>query len=100
MVRRSHCGAKTDTKSGIRTDAADKLVRGIKRKTRKHYSVEEKIRTDSDGIQSCEGDPYATAAFLRERQEITMTGSGSQPPPGNEPRLSVLTGADRPSRIG
>jgi hypothetical protein len=25
-------------------DAADKLVRGIKRKTRKHYSAEEKIR--------------------------------------------------------
>ena len=31
-------------KSGTSKDAADKLVRGIKRKTRKHYSAEEKIR--------------------------------------------------------
>ncbi len=31
-------------KSGPSKDAADKLVRGIKRKTRKHYSAEEKIR--------------------------------------------------------
>jgi hypothetical protein len=29
---------------GTSKDAADKLVRGIKRKTRKHYSAEEKIR--------------------------------------------------------
>lgn len=31
-------------KSGTSKDAADQLVRGIKRKTRKHYSAEEKIR--------------------------------------------------------
>ena len=31
-------------RSGTSKEAADKLVRGIKRKTRKHYSAEEKIR--------------------------------------------------------
>ena len=31
-------------KSGTSKDAADKLVKGIKRKTRKQYSAEEKIR--------------------------------------------------------
>ena len=33
-------------RSGTSKEAADKLVRGIKRKTRKHYSAEEKIRID------------------------------------------------------
>jgi len=32
-------------KSGTSKDAADKLVKGIRSKTRKHYSAEEKIRT-------------------------------------------------------
>ena len=32
-------------RSGTSKEAADKLVRGIKRKTRKHYSAEEKIRS-------------------------------------------------------
>ena len=31
-------------RSGTSKETADKLVRGIKRKTRKHYSAEEKIR--------------------------------------------------------
>ena len=32
-------------------DAADRLVRGIKRKTRKHYSAEEKIRVVLSGLR-------------------------------------------------
>jgi len=39
-------------KSGTSKDAADKLVRGIKRKTRKHYSAEEKIRIVLAGLPS------------------------------------------------
>ncbi len=31
-------------KSGTSKDAADKLIKGIRRKTRKQYSAEEKIR--------------------------------------------------------
>ena len=34
-------------KSGSSKDAADKLVRVIKRKTRKHYSAEESERSDA-----------------------------------------------------
>jgi len=34
---------KMNKKSGTSKDAADKLVKGIKRKTLKHYSAEEKI---------------------------------------------------------
>lgn len=38
-------------KSGTSKDAADKLVRGIKRKTRKQYSAEEKIRIVLAGLR-------------------------------------------------
>ena len=38
-------------KSGTSKEAADKLVRGIKRKTRKHYSAEEKIRIVLAGVK-------------------------------------------------
>ena len=38
-------------KSGTSKDAADKLVRGIKRKIRKHYSAEEKIRVVLAGLR-------------------------------------------------
>jgi transposase len=40
-----------DKKPGTSKDAADKLVRGIKRKTRKHYSAEEKIRIVLAGLR-------------------------------------------------
>ena len=38
-------------KSGKSKDAADKLVKGIKRKTRKQYSAEEKIRIVLAGLR-------------------------------------------------
>ena len=38
-------------RSGTSKDVADKLVRGIKRKTRKHYSAEEKIRIVLAGLR-------------------------------------------------
>lgn len=38
-------------KSGTSKDAADKLVRGIKRKTSKQYSAEEKIRIVLAGLR-------------------------------------------------
>ena len=38
-------------KSGTSKDAADELVRGIKRKTRTHYSAEEKIRVVLAGLR-------------------------------------------------
>jgi transposase len=38
-------------KPGTSKDAADKLVKGIRRKTRKHYSSEEKIRIVLAGLR-------------------------------------------------
>ena len=50
-------------KSGTSKDAADKLVRGIKRKTRKHYSAEEKIRIVVAGLR---GEESIAALCRRE----------------------------------
>ena len=50
-------------KSGTSTDAADKLVRGIKRKTRRHYSAEEKIRVVLTGLR---GEESIAALCRRE----------------------------------
>lgn len=53
--------------SGTSKDAADKLVRGIKRKTRKHYSAEEKIRVVLEGLRGEESiaDPDVARGSLR-----------------------------------
>ena len=50
-------------KSGTSKDAAAKLVRGIKRKTRKQYSAEEKIRVVLAGLR---GEESIAALCRRE----------------------------------
>ena len=55
-------------KSRTSKDAADKLVRGIKRKTRKHYSAEEKIRIVLVGLR----DEESIAALCR-REGISQS---------------------------
>ncbi len=49
-VHGSQCGAKANEKSGISKDNADKLVKGITRKSGKQNSVEGKIRIVVAGL--------------------------------------------------
>jgi transposase len=52
-----------DKKSGTSKDEADELVKGIKRKTRKQYSAEEKIRIVLAGLR---GEESIAALCRRE----------------------------------
>jgi hypothetical protein len=55
LVHRSQYGAKIIQRSNTLRDAAVKLVREIKRRTRKQYSAEEKSRIVLAGLRSKEG---------------------------------------------
>ncbi|MCX7565560.1 hypothetical protein OS189_04295 [Sulfitobacter sp. F26169L] len=54
LVHRSRSGTKTNKKPGTSEDAADKLVKNIRRKTRQTYSAEEKIRIVLAGVRGKE----------------------------------------------
>ena len=68
-------------RSGRAKDAADKLVRGIKRKTRKHYSAEEKIRVVLAGLRGeesiaelCRRESLATSLYYSWSKEFLEAG--------------------------
>ena len=68
-------------RSGTSKDAADKLVRGIKRKTRKHYSAEEKIRIVLSGLRGeesiatlCRHEGIAESLFYKWSKEFLEAG--------------------------
>ncbi len=58
--------------SGTSKEAADKLVRGIKRKTCKHYSAEEKIRIVLAGLR---GEESIAALCRREAESLYYSWS-------------------------
>jgi len=67
--------------SGTSKDAADKLVRGIKRKTREHYSAEEKIRIvlaglrDEESISAlCRREGIAERLYYSWSKEVLEAG--------------------------
>jgi len=67
--------------SGTSKDAADKLVRGIKRKTRKQYSADEKIRIVLDGLKGedsiaelCRREGIAQSLYYSWSKEFLEAG--------------------------
>ena len=68
-------------RSGTSKEAADKLVRGIKRKTRKHYSAEEKIRIVLAGLRGeesiaglCRREGIAESLYYSLSKEFLEAG--------------------------
>ena len=59
--------------SGTSKDATDKLVRGIKRKTRKHYSAEEKIQVVLAGLRGEES--IAESLYYTWSKEFLEAGN-------------------------
>ena len=57
--------------SGQSKVAADKLMKGIRGKTRKHYSAEEKIRVVLAGLRGEENSPPCAARKASRRACIT-----------------------------
>jgi transposase len=68
-------------RSGRSKDAADRLVRGIKRRTRKHYSAEEKIRVVLAGLRGeesiaalCRHEGIAESLYYSWSKEFLEAG--------------------------
>jgi len=52
-------------KTGRQSDGAEKLVRDIRRATRRHFSAEEKIRIVLDGLSPTSSSTTITGAITR-----------------------------------
>ncbi|MBX8802035.1 transposase [Ochrobactrum sp. MR28] len=68
-------------KAGTSKDAADKLVKNIRRKTRQHYSAEEKIRIVLAGLRGeesisvlCRREGIAESLYYRWSKEFLDAG--------------------------
>lgn len=58
-------------KSTTSTSSSERLVKNIRKATRKHYSAKEKIRVVLDGLHS-----ESSIAELRRREGIAETNGG------------------------
>ena len=81
-------------KPGTSKDAADKTVRGIKRKTRKHYSAEEKIRIVLAGLRGeesiaalCRCEGIAESLYYSWSKEFLEAGKSR--PAGDTARQAI-----------
>ena len=84
-------------KSRISKDAADKLVRGIKRKARKQYSAEEKIRIVLAGLRDeesiaalCRREGIAESLYYSWSKEFLEAVINEAQSSGGFPRTSIL----------
>jgi len=64
FAHRNQEGVKTKHKSRPRGTTSEKAIKGIRRATRKHYSAEEKIRIELDGLL----DEEIIAEFCRRER--------------------------------
>lgn len=81
MVHRSPYGAKQKQKSVGSRSSSEKLVRTIKRKTRRQYGVEEKIRIVLDGLRGemsiaelCRREGLAKSMYYKWSKEFLEAG--------------------------
>ena len=101
--------------SGTSKDAADKLVKGIRRKTRKQYSAEEKIRIVLAGLRGeesiaalCRREGISESLYYTWSKEFLEAGkqrlAGDTARQATSPEVKELrseataTGSTRPSR--
>ena len=83
-------------KSGTRESSSERLVKNIRRVTRKQYSSEEKIRIVLDGLRGEFGQGFAhRSAFLRSEGAF----GGAAPPRHHSVALAVLTPSRRHREI-
>ena len=86
-------------KSGTSQGAADKLVRGIKRKSRKHCSAEDKIRVVLAGLH---GEESIAALCRREgiAESLYYSKSKDFSKPANSVSPAIRRGGSRPREPG
>jgi len=95
-------------KFGTSKDAAEKLVQGIKRKTRKQYSAEEKIRIVLAGLRGeesiaalCRREGISESLYYTWSKEFLEAGKQRDLPPGRPSFITRVLGVDsRRFRLG
>ena len=81
MAHRNHQGVEIRQKSGTRKSHGEKVVKDIRRATRKQYSAEEKIRIGLDGLKGedsiaelCRREGIAQSLYYSWSREFLEAG--------------------------